>query len=148
MSLIAHLREFRTRLIKVVLAVLLTTSLSFLDVDGLIDLFVRLKPANVPLVAFTPTEKFTTYFQVALTFGIIVPMPAIVYQVFRFLAPALMARGRLWVLISIPLVTVFFLAGTVFCYVAVLPSALTFLYGIGSDQIGNIQPIGSFISFA
>ncbi|HUS14830.1 MAG TPA: twin-arginine translocase subunit TatC [Chloroflexia bacterium] len=148
MALIAHVREFRDRLIKVVVGVIITTALSFVYVDTLIDLFVRLKPANVPLVAFNPTEKFTTYFQVALTFGIILAMPVIVYQVFRFIAPGLVARERFWVLLSIPLVTLFFLAGTLFCYMLVLPSALAFLYGFGSDQIGNIQPIGSFIGFA
>lgn len=147
MALIEHLRELRDRLIKTVLGLALTTTFSFFFVDTLITVFLQLKPPGVDIAAFAPTEKFTTYFQVALTFGIILAMPLIVYQLFRFLAPGLTANERRWTLLSIPLVTVFFLAGVVFCYTLVLPSALSFLYSFGNAEIKSIQPIGEFIGF-
>lgn len=147
MALVEHLRELRDRLIKTVLGVILTTTISFLFVDRLITLFIRLVPSSVSVAAFSPTEKFATYFQVALTFGLILAMPLIVYQLFRFLAPGLTSKERRWTILSIPLVTLFFLAGVMFCYTLVLPSALGFLYTFGSTDIKSIQPIGEYIGF-
>jgi sec-independent protein translocase protein TatC len=75
-------------------------------------------------------------------------MPLIVYQIFRFLAPGLMPKERRWLLLSLPLITLFFLVGVVFCYTLVLPSALNFLLNFGSPEIEQNQRLSSFIGFA
>ncbi len=149
MALVEHLRELRDRLIKVVLGVILTTSLSFLFIDQLMQLFLNLLPkaSNIHVQVFEPAEAFTSYFKVALTFGIVLAMPLIVYQIFRFLAPGLTGKERRWLLLSLPMITVFFLAGVVFCYTLVLPSALNFLLNFGSSQIEQNQRLSSFIGF-
>ena len=141
MALVEHLRELRDRLIRVVLSVILTTSLSFLFINQLMQLFLNLLPKqpNIHVQVFEPAEAFTSYFKVALTFGIVLAMPLIVYQVFRFLAPGLTGKERRWLLLSLPMITVFFLAGVVFCYTLVLPSALNFLLNFGSPQIEQNQ---------
>lgn len=149
MALVEHLRELRDRLIKVVLAVILTTSLSFLFINQLMQLFLNLLPkaSNIHVQVFEPAEAFTSYFKVALTFGLVLAMPLIVYQIFRFLAPGLTGKERRWLLLSLPMITVFFLAGVVFCYTLVLPSALNFLLNFGSPDIQQNQRLSSFIGF-
>ena len=149
MALVEHLRELRDRLIRVVLSVILTTSLSFLFINQLMQLFLNLLPKqpNIHVQVFEPAEAFTSYFKVALTFGIVLAMPLIVYQVFRFLAPGLTGKERRWLLLSLPMITVFFLAGVVFCYTLVLPSALNFLLNFGSPEIEQNQRLSSFIGF-
>ena len=149
MALVEHLRELRDRLIKVVLGVILTTSLSFLFINQLMQLFLNLLPKqpNIHVQVFEPAEAFTSYFKVALTFGIVLAMPLIVYQLFRFLAPGLTNQERRWLLLSLPMITVFFLAGVVFCYTLVLPSALNFLLNFGSADIQQNQRLSSFIGF-
>jgi sec-independent protein translocase protein TatC len=149
MALVEHLRELRDRLIKVVLAVILTTSLSFLFINQLMQLFLNLLPkaSNIHVQVFESAEAFTSYFKVALTFGLVLAMPLIVYQIFRFLAPGLTGKERRWLLLSLPMITVFFLAGVVFCYTLVLPSALNFLLNFGSPDIQQNQRLSSFIGF-
>src|SRR5207237_8851546 len=99
------------------------------------------------LIALKPTEAFVAYLQVAFYTGIAVSMPILVYQLFRFLAPGLTRAERRWILVSLPAVTLFFVAGMLFCYFIVLPSALDFLLNFGSDKIKNTTTISEFITF-
>jgi sec-independent protein translocase protein TatC len=151
MALIGHLRELRDRLVRAVLGIVLTTTLSFLFINPLMDLFLRLVPqasnGRIHIVVLEPAEAFTSYFKVALTFGIVIAMPLIIYQVFRFIAPGLTAAENRWLLLGLPLITGFFLVGVLFCYFLVLPSALNFLLKFGSPQIEQNQRLSSFIGF-
>jgi sec-independent protein translocase protein TatC len=74
-------------------------------------------------------------------------MPILVYQLFRFLAPGLTKTERRWILVSLPAVSGFFIAGVLFCYFIVLPSALNFLLNFGSSTIVVNPTISEFISF-
>jgi sec-independent protein translocase protein TatC len=146
MPLIEHLREFRDRLIKAALTVVLFTALSFVFVDREIALLLSMTDGR-PLLAITVTEKFIAYVKVALITGIALSMPVLVYQLFQFLAPGLTKNEKRWIFISLPGVMFFFVLGVVFCYVVVLPSALEFLLNFGDPQI-EIQPtISEYLGF-
>ncbi len=148
MALVGHIRELRDRLIRAVLGLAVTTTISFLFINQLMDVFFRLLPADITLLATRPTETFTAYFKVALTFGIVLAMPLLVYQALRFVAPGLKPPERRWLLLSLPLITVFFLAGALFCYFLVLPSALNFLLNFGDTaRIEQKPTINEFIGF-
>src|SRR5262249_20631386 len=119
MALIGHLRELRDRLIRVVIGLVLTTTFSFLIIDRLMNFFLRLVPQSddrIHVIVIEPTEAFVSYFKVALTFGIIFAMPLLVYQIFRFIAPGLTGPERRWLLVGLPVIISFFVAGLCFCY--------------------------------
>ncbi|HEX8600251.1 MAG TPA: twin-arginine translocase subunit TatC [Chloroflexia bacterium] len=146
MSLIDHLREFRDRLIKAAVSVVLLTALSFVFVEQEIQLLLRMA-GDRKLLAITVTETFVAYVKVSLITGIALSMPVLVYQLFQFLAPGLTKNEKRWILLSLPGVMFFFVLGVVFCYVLVLPSALEFLLNFGTPQI-EIQPtISEYMSF-
>ncbi|HET6261552.1 MAG TPA: twin-arginine translocase subunit TatC [Chloroflexia bacterium] len=146
MPLMDHLREFRDRLIKSALTVLIFTSLSFVFVDREIEVLLGMTGGR-NLIAITVTENFVAYVKVALMTGIGLSMPVLVYQLFQFLAPGLTRNEKRWILISLPGVMAFFVMGVVFCYFLVLPSALEFLLNFGSPQI-EIQPtISEYLGF-
>lgn len=145
MPLIEHLREFRDRLIKSALAVVLCTGLSLVFVEQEITLLLGL--TDRPLQAITVTETFIAYIKVGLITGIALSMPVLVYQLFRFLAPGLTKNEKRWILLSLPGVMAFFLLGVAFCYVVVLRSAMDFLLNFGNPQI-EIQPtISEYLGF-
>jgi sec-independent protein translocase protein TatC len=146
LPLVEHLRELRSRLIKAVLALVLTTAISLTFASQEVDLLVSLARPH-QLQALKVTETFTSYIKVAFITGIAMAMPLLVYQLFRFLAPGLTKTEKRWILISLPAVTLFFVAGVVFCYFLVLPSALDFLLGFGSSQIEARPTISEFLSF-
>ncbi len=146
LPLIEHLRELRSRLIKAALAIVITTGISLFFAQQEVDLLVNLAQPH-HLIALKPTEVFVSYVKVAFITGIALSMPVLVYQLFRFLAPGLTKAERRWILVSLPAVTGFFIAGVLFCYFLVLPSALNFLLNFGSTTIQNNPTISEFLSF-
>src|SRR5438105_4808850 len=118
MPLMAHLLELRTRLVRAALGLALTTGLSFAFSQQLLDIFLAIVPKDVHIViqAIKVTETFTTYFRVALTAGLIAAMPILIYELLAFLSPGLKANERRWVLLGLPFVILFFVAGVVFGY--------------------------------
>jgi sec-independent protein translocase protein TatC len=141
-----HLRELRDRIIKAFLAVVLTTGLSLTFAEQEVRILVQLaEPHN--LIALSPTETFVSYLKVAFYTGLALSMPLLVYQLFRFVAPGLTRSERRWVLSSLPAVTLFFVAGILFCYFVVLPGALDFLLGFGGGIIENTPTVSNFLSF-
>jgi sec-independent protein translocase protein TatC len=80
------------------------------------------------LQVIEPTEAVGVFMRVSLLGGVIVGLPWIVFELFLFVAPGLMPRSRFVLLLGIPLVSVFFLAGVLFCFFVMLPTAVPFLY--------------------
>lgn len=146
MPLIEHLRELRDRLVKAAACIIFATVVSFLFVDQEVRLLVA--PAHgATLVALQPTETFVSYVKVALTTGIALSMPLLVYQLFQFLAPGLTRGEKRGILISLPGITLFFVLGLTFCYYVVLPSALGFLLNFGNDLVKATISISEYLSF-
>jgi sec-independent protein translocase protein TatC len=141
-----HLRELRDRLIKAALAVVLTTGVSLTFAEQEVGLLVSLAQGH-KLIALTPTETFVAYLKVAFYSGLAISMPLLVYQLFRFVAPGLTRKERRWVIVSLPAVSVLFLAGMAFCYFIVLPSAVNFLLNFGGGQVENTPSVSNFLSF-
>src|SRR5436190_16512754 len=102
-----HLIELRNRLIKAMLAVVLTTGLAIFFMNDIAKLLTRLAVGH-DLIAISPTETFVAYSKMAFYVGMSISMPLIVYQLFRFLAPGLTKNERRWVLASLPAVTLLF----------------------------------------
>lgn len=141
-----HLFELRNRLIKAALAVAITTGISLTFAEQEVGLLVQLAQGH-PLIALSPTETFVSYLKVAFITGIAISMPLLVYQLFRFVAPGLTRSERRWILLSLPGVSLFFLSGVLFCYFIVLPSALRFLLGFGSENVTSTPTISNFLDF-
>jgi sec-independent protein translocase protein TatC len=80
------------------------------------------------LQVIEPTEAVGVFMRVSLLGGLILALPWIVLELYLFIAPGLMPRSRIILLLGIPLVSVFFLLGVAFCYFVMLPSAVPFLY--------------------
>src|SRR5690349_7329815 len=91
LSLVEHLDELRRRLIVASIALVATTAISFLFSTQIIE-FLLVPSGQTKLVAFTPTENFTTYFRVALFAGIAFAMPVILYEIYAYIDPALLPK--------------------------------------------------------
>ena len=147
MSLMEHLAELRTRLMIAAGAVLVTTLLSFLFTEQIIKWLLLPAPAGIKLLALEPTETFTTYFRVALYSGIALGMPVILYEIYRYIDPALHPHERRFVLAMGLPVLALFAVGIAFCYFVVLPSAIRFLYSFGSSVFEPQYRASSYLSF-
>ncbi len=146
MPLMDHLRELRTRLIRAVLALFVTTSVSFLVAKRALEFLIRPMGETLPQ-ALKPTEVIGNYMKVALICGVALAMPIIVYQIGRFVTPALNRRERRYLYLLVPGATLSFVAGAAFAYFVMMPTAIPFLQGFLSDIIEQRWAIGEYLSF-
>ncbi|WP_298814440.1 twin-arginine translocase subunit TatC [Chloroflexus sp.] len=149
MTLIEHLIELRSRIIKASIAVLIGMVLGFVAVwpQGpikLIDLLIlNFAPINdrfAPIQSVGTTEQFTSYMKVALLVGVILAMPVIVYQILAFIVPGLTDSERRLIFRALPFVTFFFIAGIAFGWFVTTPVAIRFLVGFSDSPLIQTQP--------
>ncbi len=92
--------------------------------------------------------QITLLFQYSIIIGFVMAFPYIVYELWRFVAPALSAEqqkktGRI-ILAS----SVFFFIGVLFCYFIIIPFSVNFAVGFTiSDKIKNNFTIDNYIDF-
>ncbi|MDK1018444.1 MAG: twin-arginine translocase subunit TatC [Actinomycetota bacterium] len=150
MSMMNHFVEFRSRLIKVLIAVAIATFVAFFFNKQILDLLARPYYVAVPdsqLAFFKPTEAFSAVMRLSLFAGVILASPVILYQAWRFAAPAMSTREKRW---AYPISVVFvllFLFGVTVGYVA-LERGLGFLLGFGGDALTPVISIDSYLKFA
>jgi sec-independent protein translocase protein TatC len=80
-------------------------------------------------------EPFFIYLKVALYAGLFIALPAILWQVWAFVAPGLYRKERRAILPFVTAATLFFVSGAVFCYLVILPPAFEFLINSAGPDI-------------
>lgn len=144
MTLVRHLDELRTRLIRSLIAVGLCSGVSYFFIDEIMAFLMR--PAG-KLYYMQPTEAFFTYFKVALFAGFFLSLPFVLYHVWAFFLPALTPRERALIGVLVPTSAALFLAGLAFSYAFVLPIAIRFFLDFASDTLQPMLSIGRYFDF-
>jgi sec-independent protein translocase protein TatC len=145
LPILGHLAELRTRLIRCIIAVVITTVLAFVFYQRLYD--VLMYPArNTEFIAIELTEMLGTTMRVCLTAGIIAAMPYITYEFIMFVLPALTPKEKKYVYITIPWIGLMFAGGVVFGYFVLIPPAVNFLLDFGNDIAKPLPRISNYVS--
>ena len=145
MTVLEHLVELRQRLIKAVLALLITTFVSLLFAPRFLTLLKAPMGDNLP-VAIYPTEKIVVVFKIALIGGLVLAMPVIVYQLIRFLVPGLYPHERRYLYVIVPAASLLFASGVAFAHYVMLPAAIPFLLGFMGDIVRQQWTIEKYTS--
>jgi len=149
MSLMSHLVELRARLVKSVVAVAVGSVVGFIFYRDILNLLA--KPyegaTDQPLAFFQPTEPFSLALRVALFGGVIIASPVIIYQIWRFLGPALTKRERRYVYPLSGVMALLFIAGITLGYYT-LPLALRVLFSFAGDLLQETVGVNFYFSFA
>lgn len=134
MTLQEHLIELRDRIMKVCIGIGLAFIVGAITAPMVLRRIVRdaqVEGAGLDISA--PSEPLTLYFKVALYIAIAIAMPLIVYQLIAFLAPGLTNKEKRLIFMSLPFVSLLFIAGVAYGYFVAAPRALLFLSGFFSD---------------
>lgn len=145
MSFLEHLEELRWRLVKSVATVLAFSIAAYFFSDAILDLIT--KPLDVPVYFMAPTEAFAVRIKLSLLAGVVFALPVIFYQVWQFVVPGLYAREVRMVIPVVLLATLFFIAGAGFCFFLVIPKAMGFLMGFGTEKLKPMIAVGRYVSF-
>ncbi|MDP2917413.1 MAG: twin-arginine translocase subunit TatC [Dehalococcoidia bacterium] len=145
LSILGHIAELRGRLVKSVIAVAITTILSFVFANQIFQVLLLPVP-GIKLIYIDMTEMIGMYMKVCLSAGIALAMPYLIYHAVMFVAPALTPKERRYVLLVLPWIAAMFVGGMLFSYFVLLPPAVRFLTTFGSDIATPQIRIGSYIS--
>ena len=140
MSFGEHLEELRTRIIlSLVGVVVCCTATLYFGKQILAWLCVPLiqaqRAVGVPPQAYalSPLSGFAIYLKVSLVAAVILAVPWILFQAWRFIESGLYHRERLAVLIMTPFSTVMTILGVVFAYYVMLPVCLWFFLSFSTS---------------
>jgi sec-independent protein translocase protein TatC len=164
MPVMEHLVELQVRLTRAVIVTALVFVATFFFADALVkwlriplqNMFVpsslSWEPTDLPTVPFVflaPAEALWQNVKVAGLFAIVLSLPYILVETWRFVVPGLHAQERRFVGPFVCLSLVAFFAGVSFSFFFVVPFALNFLisYGVGAGFIPQLS-IAQYVGFA
>jgi sec-independent protein translocase protein TatC len=104
-------------------------------------------PATQELYFTTLTEPFMSHLKIGIIAGIMLVIPALLFQVWKFIAPGLLPRERKYAGQFVFFSTLFFAAGVLFCFILLLPMAIPFLITYKTEHLKPIIKIGDYIDF-
>ena len=145
LTVLEHISELRRRLIRGVIAVSVTTVISFVFAKQIFEI-LKSPAGEINLIFIEMTEMIGIYMRVSLVSGIILAMPYLVYQLIMFVSPALTSREKKRVYLILPWIALMFVGGVIFAYFILVPPAVKFLITFGSDIATPQIKIGNYIS--
>jgi sec-independent protein translocase protein TatC len=154
MTLFEHLAELRTRIVRSLLAVVLGVILILAFYDPVlrflkrpyVDLCNRRGPkfCSADLYALGPLSGFTTRLSIATYGGIILALPVILWQIWRFVVPALHAKEKKFAIPFVASSVVLFALGAAVAYWT-LEKSLEFLIAWSGSDVKQVYPIDKYV---
>lgn len=163
MTLTEHLAELRIRIIRSVLAVLIGAIVIVAFYDQVLDFLTTpyanlcaSKPpefcgpnvdadGNVSLYAFSPLAGLGARMKVAGYGGVILAIPVLMWQLWRFIVPALQKNEKKYAVPFILSSVTLFLMGAVLAYITLEP-ALDFLISWAGDSVTAMFEVTTYLS--
>lgn len=149
-SLIQHLMELRTCILKALLGVVVIFfGLIWFRND--IYTFVAMPlinalPAGSKLIATEVTSTFLVPIKLTLWLSFFAAVPWVIYQIWLFIAPGLYQKERRLVFPMIFSSILLFYLGMMFAYFAVMPLMFKFLVGTTPDGVEMATDISQYLS--
>ncbi|MFE9610857.1 twin-arginine translocase subunit TatC [Streptomyces sp. NPDC006012] len=163
MPLAEHLREFRNRLAKAVLAILVVTIVAAFSYKGIINFFTgpvldsvgcptsfaRLAEQSADTTCARITingllAPFTLALKVSLTAGVVLASPVWLYQLWAFVAPGLHKHERKYAYVFVGAGVPLFFGGAFFAY-KILPTTAKVLIDLTPDGVDNLLPLDDLL---
>ena len=135
MTLVDHLTELRSRLLKCILAVAVGSAVGFVVAPTVRRWLVQpLPPEHQQLIVLGPGDAFAITLRIAVVVGVILAMPVLLYQLWAFVSPGLTPSEKRALRPWIPLALFFFVLGVAIAWV-ILPFALQFLLAFTDETL-------------
>jgi len=149
--LISHLLELRTRVTRMVIAILVLLVV-FFPFGNDIYIFVAaplmdVMPEGTSMIATQVASPFLTPFKLALVTAVFVAMPYLLHQLWSFIAPGLYQHEKR---LAVPLLAssiLLFYAGAAFAYFVVFPLVFAFLTSVAPEGVAVATDITAYLDF-
>ncbi len=134
-SILEHLNELRIRLTWAAGGIVGGTIIALFFTTNLLQYILR--PYQSELVVLGPTEGIETFFRVAITAGLVLSMPWILYHMWKFIEPALTNSEKRYIYLFIPATVSLFVIGILFAWLVLVPTAVNFLSTFLTEDTAN-----------
>ena len=154
-----HLDELRSVIIRILVITVLTGAVAFCMKEELFAVVLAprtsdfltyrlmgVDPFSVHLMNTGLTEQFMIHLKTAMYAGLLLASPYIIYQLFRFVSPALYDNERHYATLLVTSGYVMFLLGTLLNYLLIFPLTVKFLgtYQV-SPEVANMLTLQSYV---
>jgi sec-independent protein translocase protein TatC len=151
MPFLDHLEELRWRILWSVLAILAGTVAGYILVDRMNAMQLLIEPINPfldggKLKYLSPTDPFFITIKLSILAGLVLASPIVIYQVWAFLAPALLPSEKRVIIPALYMGVVLFLIGVVMAYEIVLPMTLRFTMSFQTKFLEQSIVIGPYMA--
>jgi sec-independent protein translocase protein TatC len=150
-TLISHLLELRTRLMKAFIAVIVVFIPCAIYANELFEALERPLQKELPpgssLIATSITSTFTTPFKLAFIIALIVAMPVVLYQIWSFVAPGLYKKEKRFAKPLLVSAIVLFYCGVAFAYWIVFPIMFQFFVNTTPKGVLMMTDIQQYVDF-
>lgn len=148
MSFVDHLGELRSRIIISIIVFFILTVAGFIFSDEL--LYFINKPytdTGLKLNVFRLSEGFMMRLKVSAIAALIVGLPFLIFQVWRFIQPAITKKDRMFSRMSLVSSIFLFYGGVAFVYFLLMPMTVKVLLSFIAKDITSVMGASEYISF-
>lgn len=141
-----HVRDIKRRLLIVGATIMAMFVVTFSMSAELIDWFKR--PFEDDLLFYGPAEALFASIKISFLAAIVVSLPVMLHQFWKFVQPALLQGEQKWAIPLFLLATGCFVLGLVFCNFVILPLVINFFVSFGLER--ELKPelaVGTYVDF-
>jgi sec-independent protein translocase protein TatC len=113
--------------------------------------FIPMEIKDASFIVTAPGERFWMHIKISVVGAIVLSLPVLLYQAWKFIAPGLFPNEKRYLGPFIVASSIFFIIGAAFCFIVVLPFALGFLLEYKMDKTQDLHTlisIGEYINFS
>lgn len=150
MSIVQHLVELRSALLRSVIAIVIFFLVLFPFADDIYTFIAAPIVQAIPgsnLIAIGVISPFLTPLKMSLILAIYLAMPYLLYQLWSFAAPALYRHEKKLIMPLVISSTILFYAGLLFSFYVVFPVIFTFLSSVGPESVDFAPDIQYYLDF-
>jgi sec-independent protein translocase protein TatC len=125
----SEVESLRRHLLRAILAILVAVGITFAYTVPVMEFLAGPIGGLQNLQAIQVTEEVGAFMKIALSVGITIAFPYIIFELWWFAAPGLKPRERKFGLVAIPFATLLYVLGMAFAYLILIPPALQLLGG-------------------
>jgi sec-independent protein translocase protein TatC len=150
-TLISHLIELRSRLMKAMLAigVVFLCLVPFAqEIFAIVSApLMEALPEGMNPIAIRVASPFLTPFMTTLFVSLFLAMPVVLYQIWQFVAPGLYRREKRFAFPLLFSSIILFYCGVAFAYYIVFPLIFSFFAAVTPEGVAMSPDIGEYLTF-
>ena len=149
-TFLEHLEVLRSTIISCFAVLVVTYPLGYFLTPLVIKWMIKwCFPDNLGILHyFGPMDVFALKMQMALVIALVLGFPWFIYQIWKFLLPALYKNERRMLLVGIFFSTLLFALGVTFSVTVMLPMAMNFAGSFATTELQPMLGVRNFVTLA